>query len=346
MDALDPRSLAPHELEIEVLRLGGRAEHAARLLDFTVRRGNDRPDGITQMPRRVRDAVGWPLPRLRLLEHRISSGYPFQKLAFETVDHQIVESVLIPVTQGRFSLCVSSQIGCRRGCAVCATARMSHPRDLASWEIVDQIVQGRAVAPGPITSLVFLGMGEPLDNVDAVLSAARIAHHHAVGIVDAKSITIGTVGVVPVMHRLAAERVRYRVAVSLGSAVPERRRRLMPVERLYPLPDLADAVRALHQAHRQRQTIALTLLGGYNTGPDEVEALGRWLPDVPYRLTLIDVAEGPHHPFRAPTGDEASGFLDAFRALGQPFTRRLSGGADIDAACGMLAGRLAGGLPS
>ena len=218
---------------------------------------------------------------------------------------------------------------------------MPRPRDLAAWEIVDQLVQGVAQAPGPVRAVVFLGMGEPLDNYDEVMAAAEIASHPAVGAAQAKAITIGTVGVVPAIRRFAAERRRFRLAVSLGSAVPERRRHLMPVERLWPLRELADAVRAVHAAQHERQMIALTMLGGYNTGVDEVEALARWLPDVPYRLSLIDVAPGPHHSFRPPTKDEADVFLEAYRGVGMPFTRRLSGGADIDAACGMLAGKLA-----
>jgi 23S rRNA (adenine2503-C2)-methyltransferase len=343
MQPLDPRNLPPLELERAVTALGGRPEHAARLLAHVVKAGHVTPDGLRRMPRRVLDAVAWPLPRLTLVEHRVSRVDPFHKLAYRTTDGRIVESVLIPVTQGRYSVCVSSQVGCRRGCLVCATGRLPFVRDLETWEIVDQIVHGVAAAPGPVRAVVFLGMGEPLDNYEAALAAAEIASRPAVGIAQQKAITIGTAGVVPAMRRFAQERRKFRLAVSLGSAVPERRRRLMPGAARWPLAELADAVREVYAAQRERQMIAMTMLGGCNTGPDEVEALARWLPDVPYRLSAIDVAPGPHHPYRPPTPAEADGFFEAFRRVGQPFTRRLSGGADIDAACGMLAGRLAGG---
>jgi 23S rRNA (adenine2503-C2)-methyltransferase len=345
MAGLDPRAMPPADLEREVVRLGGRPEHAPWLLAHVVKRGRVVPDGLRRVPRKVADAVPWPLPRLRLLEHRRSTTDRFEKLAYGTHDGRVVESVLIPVRRGRWSVCVSSQVGCRRGCLVCATARMPRPRNLEAWEIVDQIVQGVAAAPGPVGAVVFLGMGEPLDNYDAVLAAAEIACHPAVGAAGSKAITIGTVGVVPQILRFAREARRFRLAVSLGSAVPERRERLMPIARQHGLAELAEALRAVHRAQGTRQMVVLTLLGGYNTGPDEVEALARWLPDVPYRLSLIDVACGPHHPFRPPTRAEVDGFLEAFRPLGQPFTRRLSGGGDIDAACGMLAGRLHGGRP-
>jgi 23S rRNA (adenine2503-C2)-methyltransferase len=341
MEAIDPRNLSPVAFERGVVRLGGRVEDAARLLAHVVKLGHATPDGLERTPRKVLDAIGWPLRRLEPVEHRVSSIYPFHKLAYRTHDDRILESVLIPVTQGRFSVCVSSQVGCRRGCLVCATARMPRPRDLETWEIVDQIVQGVAASPGPVRAVVFLGMGEPLDNYDAAMAAAEIASHPAVGVSQAKAVTIGTVGIAPAMRRFAAERRKFRLAVSLGSAAPERRQHLMPVTRQWPLEELADAVREVHAAQRERQMIAMTMLGGYNTGSDEAEAIGRWLVGVPYRLSLIDVAEGPHHPFRPPTKQEADEFIAAFRKVGQPFTRRLSGGGDIDAACGMLAGRLA-----
>ncbi len=340
MQPLDPRNLPPLELERAVAALGGRPEHAARLLAHVVRFGHVTPDGLQRMPRRIRDAVAWPLPRLTLVEHRVSRADPFHKLAYRTADGRIVESVLIPVNHGRYSVCVSSQLGCRRGCAICATGRLPYVRDLATWEIVDQLVQGVAAAPGPVRAVVFLGMGEALDCYETALAAAEIASLPAVGLAQQKAITIGTAGIVPEMRRFARERRKFRLAVSLGSAVPERRRRLMPGAARWSLEELADAVREVYAVQRERQMIALTLLGGYNTGPDEVDALARWLPDVPYRLSAIDVSPGPHHPFRPPTAAEADGFFEAFRRVGRPFTRRLSGGADIDAACGMLAGKL------
>lgn len=341
MSGLDPRQLEPTELVRTVASLGGREEHARRLLSYVGKHGGDRPEGLANVPRRVRDAVAWPLPRLRLVEHRISHGYPFAKLAWQTVDARIVESVLIPVQHGRFSICVSSQVGCRRGCAVCATARMGRPRDLEPWEIVDQVVQGVRLAPGPVRAVVFLGMGEPLDNYAAVMCAAQLLHHPCVGAAEQEAITIGTVGVAPAMRRFAAERRRYRLALSLGSAIAERRAELMPIARQYGLGELHDALRAVHVAQQTRQLVSLTLLGGYNTDAVEARAVGSWLAGIPCRLTLIDVAAGPHHPFSAPASAELDEFIGAFKPFGIPFTRRLSGGADIDAACGMLAGRLA-----
>lgn len=340
MEPLDPRNLPPPELERAVAARGGRPEHAARLLAHVVRVGRNAPDGLRRMPRRVLDAVPWPLRTLELVEHRVSRIDPFHKLAYRTADGWIVESVLIPVTHGRYSICVSSQVGCRLGCLVCASGRIPFVRNLETWEIVDQVVQGVRAAPGPVRAVVFLGMGEPLDAYETVMAAAEIASHPAVGTAQRKAITIGTAGVVPGIRRFARERRKFRLAVSLGSAVAERRRRLMPGVAAWSLEELADAVREVYRAQGERQMIALTMLGGYNTGVDEVEALARWLPDVPYRLSAIDVAPGPHHPFRPPTKAEADGFFEAFRRVGQPFTRRLSGGADIEAACGMLAGRL------
>jgi 23S rRNA (adenine2503-C2)-methyltransferase len=338
MQPPDPRTLPPDAFQECVAAIGGTAAEAQRLLCHVVRRGHDTPAGVRGVRREVRDALPWPLPRLRLLEERCSAVYPFRKLAFGTHDDRVVESVLIPIRGGRYSLCISSQVGCRRGCRVCATARMPDPRNLETWEIIDQAVQGVARAPGPVRSIVFLGMGEPFDNYDAVLAAAEILSHPAAGLAAATNISIGTAGVVPAIHRYARERRRFRLVVSLGSAVPERRRRLMPIEREHPLEELADAVRAVHAAQRVRQAIALTLLAGFNTDDAEIDALGRWLPDVPYRLSLIDVSPGPHHPYRPPDEAEFAAFLARYRRLGRPFVHRLSGGADIDAACGMLAG--------
>jgi 23S rRNA (adenine2503-C2)-methyltransferase len=130
------------------------------------------------------------------------------------------------------------------------------------------------------------------------------------------------------------------MAVSIGSAVPSRRAELMPIDRRHGLDELAEALRAVHASQQTRQLVSLTLLGGYNTDAEEAQAIGRWLAGIPSRLTLIDVAPGPHHPFLPPSPAELDDFLGAFKPFGVPFTRRLSGGADIDAACGMLAGRL------
>jgi len=176
-----------------------------------------------------------------------------------------------------------------------------------------------------------------------VVRAAGILSHPCGGRIAAKGITISTVGLVPAIHRYALERHPYRLIVSLTSAVDERRRTLMPMAAAWPVRELADAVRTYQHSAGGRATIAWVVLGGINTGVDEVEALRELFDGVPLRLNLIDVNDARPDGFRRAGEDELARFRDALRTLGIPVVRRYSGGAAKHAACGMLAGTVVSG---
>jgi 23S rRNA (adenine2503-C2)-methyltransferase len=222
-------------------------------------------------------------------------------------------------------------------CAFCATGRLGLARSLEPWEIVAQFVAVRDEAPGAVTGAVFQGQGEPLHNYEAVAKAAEILAHPCGGRISAKAITVSTVGLVPGIRRIAAERRPWRLVVSLTSAIEERRRELLPVASKWPLAEVADAVRAWHRATGQRATLAWVLLGGINGGADEVDAIRRHFDGVPLRINLIDVNDARPGGFRRATPEELASFRDALRTLGVPIVRRYSGGAAKHAACGMLA---------
>lgn len=222
-------------------------------------------------------------------------------------------------------------------CDFCATGRLGLTRSLEPWEIVAQFLAVRAEAPGIVTGALFQGQGEPLHNFDAVLESAAILSHPCGGRISGKAITISTVGLVPAIQRLAELRLPYRLIISLTSAIDERRRALVPAAAAWPVAQLAEAARSYQRAVGGRITIAWVVLGGINTGDDEVAALGRLFEGVPWRLNLIDVNDARENGYRRATGEELSRFRDALRTLGVPVVRRYSGGAARHAACGMLA---------
>jgi 23S rRNA (adenine2503-C2)-methyltransferase len=195
----------------------------------------------------------------------------------------------------------------------------------------------RDEAPGRVTGAVFMGQGEPLANEAEVLRAAAILSHPCGGRVAGKSISISTVGLVPAVHRFAAARHPYRLIISLTSAVDSRRRQLLPCAARYPLVELRDAVREYQASIAERVTLAWVVLGGVNTGEDEVEALARLLDGVPVRLNLIDVNDPRPGGYRRATPAELQTFSTRLRQLGIPVLRRYSGGTSAHAACGMLA---------
>ena len=275
---------------------------------------------------------------LRRLE-AVDAKDGFRKYLFALPDGARVEAVRIPLYDTHHVVCVSSQAGCAMACAFCATGRLGLTRSLRSWEIVAQVLHVRSDSERPVTGVVFMGQGEPFLNYDEVLDAAYALCDPAGGRIDARRISISTVGIVPMIRRYTAEGHKFRLCVSLNAAIPWKRGALMPVEQGFPLEELLDAIRE-HAAERGRVTLEYVMMAGVNMGPEDAAALGAALRGIPVRLNPIAVNDASGK-FRAPTEAEWNAFRDllAVALPGQPIVRRYSGGQDRHAACGMLASK-------
>jgi 23S rRNA (adenine2503-C2)-methyltransferase len=277
--------------------------------------------------------------RLEVLERRRSPADGFVKYLFRTADGESIEAVRIPLERPRFSVCVSSQVGCAFACAFCATGRLGLTRSLEPWEMVEQVLTVRRESPErPVTGVVFQGQGEPLHNYDNVIRAAEILRDPCGGRIAGRSITLSTVGILPMIERYTRERHPYRLVLSLTSALEQKRRALLPVAARYPVADLVQAMRRHAAATGGPLSLAWVLIGGVNTGPEEVASLARLLDGTPARVSVIDVNDATGRFHRA-SDAERGGFLSALANAGIAFVRRYSGGCDIHAACGMLSSR-------
>ena len=275
---------------------------------------------------------------LVVLERMLDEADGSLRYLFQAEDGAVFEAVRIGLeAPGRFTVCLSSQAGCAMACTFCATGRLGLKRDLLPWEIVAQWWTVRAEAPGRVSGAVFMGQGEPLHNYEAVIQAAAVLSNPCGGRIRAESITISTVGLVAPIRRYAAEGHPYRLIVSLSSAVPARRAALLPVAGRVPMEALIAALAEV-AARSGRDTVAWVLLGGVNTGADELEALAALAAAVPIRLNLIDVNDGRADGYRRADDRERQGFIDGLRRAGIQHTRRFSVGYSQNSACGMLAG--------
>jgi 23S rRNA (adenine2503-C2)-methyltransferase len=309
--------------------------------------GEDRDDleGVRGMSRALATEIlsRASTDRLAVLDRRISVADGFVKYLFRAGDGALFETVRIPLLKPRWSVCVSSQSGCGLGCSFCATGRLGLHRNLEPWEIVEQVLTVRRDAPErPVSGVVFQGQGEPLQNYDAVLRAAAILRDPNGLRIRGEAITISTVGLLPAIERFTDEGHVHRLILSLTSAIPEKREALVPAARAHGLSDLSRAMTRLAQRRGGPVHVGWVLLGGINTGEDEAEALARLFSDVPLRVHLIDVND-PTGRFAPPDDAERGRFVGSLAARGIAFIRRYSGGATIDAACGMLASTRRGG---
>jgi 23S rRNA (adenine2503-C2)-methyltransferase len=337
--------MAPDAFQARARAFGALDRSIRRLLAAVVGRGIH--DGATwgrqfQVPRRLREAIRDPLPRLELERWETSEVDGFQKLLFRTADGLAVEAVLIPLHKpGAVSVCLSSQVGCAMGCVFCATARMPRRRNLETWEIIDQFVQARELVRSQgrrVTGAVFMGMGEPFLNYDRVMAAAELLRCPFGGAIGAPAITISTVGLVPEIDRFTAEKRAFRLSISLGAATDAKRAYLVPIAGRTTVVEVMAAARRHARDRRTRVMLSYVCISGVNVGDDDAEALGDLIGDTPVRLDLIPVTD-PTGRFLSPEPEELRAFRDALtRYVGQPVVLRYSGGADIRAACGTLAG--------
>jgi 23S rRNA (adenine2503-C2)-methyltransferase len=336
-------------LHAQLAPLGVSERLARRLQAAIVTRGaNEVPRQMPEVPARMLEQVrqATAVPRLQRLDKAVSPTDGFAKYLFTGDGPEPFEAVRIPLLHRpgdeKYVVCVSSQVGCAMGCVFCATGRLGFRRNLAAWEIVDQVLHIQADSPHPVRGVVVMGMGEPFLNYDRVMRALAVLNEPCGLGIDAKAMTVSTVGIVPSIRRFTAERRPYRLIVSLSSADPERRRTLLPVEQHYPLPELLDALRDHHAATEKRVTLAWTLIAGVNTRPEDARQLAELTRGLPVLIDLIDVNDATGR-FRPPEREELDRFRDALTAeLGMPVVRRYSGGQDVCGGCGMLAGRAAG----
>jgi 23S rRNA (adenine2503-C2)-methyltransferase len=289
-------------------------------------------------------------PRLKKVGTETSPFDGFTRYLFECADGARIEAVRIPMPclargapiperlakKPHYIVCLSSQVGCALGCTFCATGRMGFQRNLSVFEMVEQVRWIREEADLPVRGAVFMGMGEPLLNYDRVMEVAQILSAPAGYALSADRITISTAGVVPAIRRYTAERRPYRLAISLTAATTAKRRQVMPIEKVWPLPELMAAVRE-HQASRgDRAMIAWVAIDGFNVAEEDVRELAELCRGLPLRLDLIEVADPQGH-FVPPSAEKLSSFREGLKILGQPVVRRYSGGRDVNAGCGMLA---------
>jgi 23S rRNA (adenine2503-C2)-methyltransferase len=318
-------------------RLAARGEPAfrARQVWEWAARGAGSYDAMTNLTLDLRGRLDEEVPfsSLRTLREALASDGT-EKALFETADGRPVETVLMRYRDGRRSLCLSSQSGCPLTCSFCATGRMWFGRNLTASEILDQALHFRRKEA--VNHAVFMGMGEPLMNLDAVLAACERLPD--VGIAHSNT-AISTVGWLPGIDRMVAEGPPVRLALSLHAADEALRSELMPVNDRYPLREVLDACRRWRERRRRRVFVEYLMLAGVNDRYEQAVDLARLLePRDAFKVNLI-----PYNPTNAPYEGSGRGAIAAFRAAleerGVRTTLRLTRGRDIDAACGQLAAR-------
>jgi 23S rRNA (adenine2503-C2)-methyltransferase len=337
------RSETPESLAAAVPSLP--VEVARRVLGRAIFDDKDDLDGVRGLSLAARRAIegGHRRERLDVADRRKSLVDPFAKYLFRAADGSAFESVRIPLERPRYSVCVSSQVGCALGCTFCETGRLGFSRNLEPWEMVEQVLTIRRESPErPVTGVVFQGQGEPLQNYDNVIRAAEILRAPWGARIRGDRITISTVGLLPAIERYTDEGHPYRLILSLTSALPETRRALVPMGRVHELEALAAAVRRHAERRGGPVNLAWVLISGVNSHPEEPRALRGLFPGVRVRLSVIDVND-PTGRYRRADDAERGRFLSALADQDIGFVRRYSGGPDIHAACGMLAAQARGG---
>lgn len=258
-----------------------------------------------------------------------------KKYLFPVLDGHYIEAVYIP-EEDRATLCVSCQVGCKMGCRFCVTGQQGFHGNLGAGDILNQLFS--IPEYGELTNVVFMGMGEPMDNLDAILAATQtMTSDWGLGW-SPKRITISTVGIVPGLKRFLDES-QCHVAVSLHNAVPQERLQMMPVQKAFPLSEVLALLRHYDWSGQRRLSFEYTMFRGINDDQQHAQKLVDALKGLDCRVNLIRFHESPEAPYKTSMPTAIKAFQDYLNRHGVTCTLRASRGQDIDAACGLLAGR-------
>lgn len=297
-------------------------------------------DDCTVLPAALRTTLSESLPlRSTRIDCKIADGEGAVKYRILLHDELPVEAVVLVDGKGRRTACLSSQAGCKMGCRFCRTASLGFSRNLSCGEILEQVKWIESDS-GTISNIVFMGMGEPLDNFDNLMQAISILTDEKGFGIGRRRITVSTCGLADEILKLAEAQSGVRLAISLNSAIPGKRLEIMPIERRFSLDVLKKSlIEYQRQCAGKRITLEYVMLGGKNLSRAHAEALIRFTKGLKVLVNLIPLNGSEDIPYAVPSGKECSRFEQQLTAGGLNVTRRMSKGGDIEGACGQLAAK-------
>ncbi len=262
-----------------------------------------------------------------------------KKYLFRLIDDEFIEAVVMRHDYG-ISICVSSQVGCNMGCRFCESGRLKKQRNLTSYEMVEQILLIEKDLGVRISSVVIMGIGEPLDNYDNVMDFVRIINDAKGLQIGSRHITLSTCGIVPKIYELAKFPLQINLAISFHAPTDELRNKLMPVNKVYSIPILIKAIRDYLQVTSRRVTIEYVMLNNVNDSIECARSLADLFRGMNIYVNLIPYNETNHLEFRRSSKNKIRAFYDELKRLGINVTIRKEFGSKIDAACGQLRGSM------
>lgn len=341
----DLRRLSIEDLENYFISLGEKPFRAKQVYDWLWSKNLHTIDEMTNLSKNLRQKISQTYTINPISVDIIQkSGDGTIKNGVKLHDGAMVESVLIP-TESRTTACVSSQVGCSLNCEFCATGQLKRMRNLEVAEIVDQVAlidrQSQLYFDRPLSNIVFMGMGEPMMNYKNVVEAIhKITQPQGLGM-SPRRITVSTSGIPKMIKMLADEELKVKLALSLHTAIEEKRNDIMPFSRKFPLTDIMEALQYWYEKTGSRITFEYCVWGGINDGPEDIKALIKYCKQVPCKVNLIEynpIGEGKfdHRNIKA-----EQNYVQQLNDNGILCVVRKSRGGDIDAACGQLANKTA-----
>lgn len=339
------------ELREEFNSIGLERFRAAQVFYWLYNRGAESFDEMTNLPKLLRKKLAYHFnvthPKMEI-EQESADGT--RKFLFSLSDGRKIESVLIPSesaddsTPKRLTLCISTQVGCPLNCMFCATASMKLKRNLTVGEILGQYIAVRKLSSKRITNLVYMGMGEPMLNYDATMTSIDLITHETTCGVGSQHITVSTAGIVDGIVRMADERRKGKLAISLHATTDELRDKLMPINRKHPVQELVSAAEYYYRKTRRRITFEYILFDGLNDTPDDARRLAKLCKRIPSKVNIIPFhsitsafPDGLPMDLRPSPFERIARFATRLREQNITVMLRSSSGQDIDAACGQLA---------
>lgn len=339
----DIRALTKEQLREFFIANGDQAFRGNQVYEWLWSKGAHHFDDMTNVAKSTREMLDKHFVINHIMVDQMQrSEDGTVKNAVRLHDGLVVESVLIP-TETRTTACVSSQVGCSLDCNFCATARLKRMRNLGPDEIYDQVVaidkESRLYHNHPLSNIVFMGMGEPLMNYNNVLKAIEmITSPEGLGM-SPKRITVSTSGVSKMIRKLADDEVKFKLAVSLHSAIEETRNHIMPFTKNFPLGELRESLEYWYAKTKSRVTYEYVVWDGINDDKKSIDALVRFCKYVPCKVNLIEYNPIDDGEFRQASEASINAYIKALEAADIVAKVRRSRGKDIDAACGQLANK-------